>query len=197
MEISSFSSFPCESLDCDLFGVRWHLIYCKISLDILTVPWQHSTSVLPWEGSWHQALQVLVNCGALLWVEKIQSKIWNNNICELLSALGEPSLDVFCTALGGKQFRMHPRRHTVCCRDFRDNPACLISYSPPFCPHQLNHAPIAQPLPTRTPLSSQTHKPTTTPIRSWMVSSLLPLLTSEATSPTENYLRCLLCTFSF
>lgn len=47
MEISSFSSFLCESFDCDSFGVRWHLIYRKISLNILTVSRQHSTSVLP------------------------------------------------------------------------------------------------------------------------------------------------------
>lgn len=126
--------FPCESFDCDSFGVRWHLIYRKISLDILTVPWQHSTSVLSWEGSWHQTLHVLVNFGALFWVGKIQSKIWNNNMCGLLSTLGKPSLDVFCMALKGKQFHKHPRRHIVCCRDFSDNPACLISYSPPSVP---------------------------------------------------------------
>lgn len=31
----------------------------------------------------------------------------------LLSTLGKTSLDVFCVALGDKQFHMHPWSHTV------------------------------------------------------------------------------------
>lgn len=49
----------------------------------------------------------------------------------LLATLGKTSLDVFCVAVGDKQFHMHPKIHTVCCMDFRDNPASLISYRPP------------------------------------------------------------------